>query len=158
MKIHRFKCSQELNQEIMNFSDIHKFDIDETLAEHFKDWMERHKELIEREEAFLKRHDYDDKIESKIFKSIKYYYIKKFIEKAEPPKTKRKEVQKIDPTIMKAIKDDLMRNFGLDPNFKPSATYERFKTTDDPCIKKSYKNQYYQMKNKRYNINAQQLS
>jgi hypothetical protein len=55
---------------------------------------------------------------------------------------------------MKAIKDDLMRNFGLDPNFKPSATYDKFKTNDDPLIKKSYKNQYYQMKNKQYNINA----
>lgn len=154
MKIHRFKCSPELNQEIMNFSEIHKFDEDETLAEHFKEWMERHTELIEREEAFLRRHDYDDKIESKIFKSIKYYYIKKYTEKSETKKTKRKEAQKIDPLIMKAIKDDLTRQFGLDPDFKPSSTYEAFKTTDDPMIKKSYKNQYYQMKNKRYNINA----
>ena len=113
MAIHRFKCSPELNQEIMNFSEIHKFDIDETLAEHFKDWMERHKELIEREEDFLKRHEYEDKIEGKIFKSIKYYYIKKFTEKQEHKKTKRKEIQKIDPEMMRAIKEDLTRQFEL---------------------------------------------
>ena len=78
MKIHRFKCSSELNQEIMNFSEIHKFDIDETLLEQFEGWLEVHKDLITREAEFLKRHEYDDPIETKIFKSIKYYYIKKF--------------------------------------------------------------------------------
>ena len=155
MKIHRFKCSPELNQEIMNFSEIHKFDIDETLAEHFNDWMEKHKDLIEREEDFLKRHEYEDDIKSKIFKSIKYYYIKKFTEKAEKKKHEKKEIHKIDSDVMQAIKNDLLRHFEIDPKFKPSVTYELFKTSDDPLIKKSYKNQYYQMKNKRYNIYAE---
>ena len=152
MKIHRFKCSPELNQEIMNFSEIHKFDIDETLDEHFKDWMEKHKDLIEREEDFLKRHEYEDDIESKIFKSIKYYYIKKFTEKPENKQPKKKEIHKIDADVMQAIKNDLIRNFEIDADFKPSITYELFKTSDDPLIKKSYKNQYYQMKKRHINI------
>ena len=81
------------------------------------------------------------------------YYIKKFTEKQEHKKTKRKEIQKIDPEMMRAIKEDLTRQFELDPDFKPSETYELFKTSDDPFIKKSYKNQYYQIKNIRYSIN-----
>ena len=151
MKIHRFKCSSELNQEIMNFSEIHKFDIDETLKEQFECWLEQHQDLITREEEFLKRHHYDDPIETKIFKSIKYYYIKKFTKEPEKKKEKKK-AQKIDPQIMQLIKADLAQHFDINPAFKPSETYEAFKRNDDPVIKKSYKNQYYQMKNKRYNI------
>ena len=151
MKIHRFKCSPELNQEIMNFSEIHKFDIDETLQEHFALWLEENKDLITRESEFLKRHEYDDPIETKIFKSIKYYYIKKFTREPEKKKEKKK-AEKIDPAIMQLIKTDLEQQFQTNPNFKPSETYEKFKRNDDPFIKKSYKNQYYQMKNKLYNI------
>ena len=152
MKIHRFKCSSELNQEIMNFSEIHKFDIDETLKEQFECWLEQHEDLITREAEFLKRHAYDDPIETKIFKSIKYYYIKKFTKEPEKKKVKKK-AQKIDPQMMQLIKDDLKHHFDTNPAFKPSETYDVFKKNDDPLIKKSYKNQYYQMKNKLYNIN-----
>jgi hypothetical protein len=142
----------ELNQEIMNFSEIHKFDIDETLLEQFEGWLEQHSDLITRESEFLKRHEYDDPIETKIFKSIKYYYIKKFTKEPEKKKVKKK-AQKIDPEMMQLIKDDLTHQFETNPSFKPSETYELFKKNDDPTIKKSYKNQYYQMKNKLYNIN-----
>ena len=135
----------------MNFSEIHKFDIDETLKEQFECWLEQHQDLITREEEFLKRHHYDDPIETKIFKSIKYYYIKKFTKEPEKKKEKKK-AQKIDPQIMQLIKADLAQQFDINPAFKPSETYEAFKRNDDPVIKKSYKNQYYQMKNKRYNI------
>jgi len=136
----------------MNFSEIHKFDIDETLLEQFEGWLEEHKDLITREAEFLKRHDYDDPIETKIFKSIKYYYIKKFTKEPEKKKVKKK-AQKIDPQMMEQIKADLTHHFETNPAFKPSETYEVFKKNDDPLIKKSYKNQYYQMKNKLYNIN-----
>jgi hypothetical protein len=157
MKIHRFKCSAELNQEIMNFSQIHKFDIDETLLEHFKSWCEEQADLITREEEYLKRHEYDDSIQTKIYKSIKYYYIKKFTREPEKKKEKRKAT-KLDPQIMQEIKADLEHHFQTNPDFKPSETYEKFKKNDDPLIKKSYKNQYYQIKNKLYNINERQLS
>ena len=55
--------------------------------------------------------------------------------------------------MMEQIKADLKHHFDTNPAFKPSETYEVFKKNDDPLIKKSYKNQYYQMKNKLYNIN-----
>ena len=154
MKIHRFKCSKELNEEIMNFSQIHKFDTDEILAEQWIDWMDTIKHLVERENTYLNRHDYELPIETKIFKSIKYYYIKKFLKTIvkDKPKPKR-DIKKVSNEIMKSIKANLETQFQLDPDFKPSETYEKFNITmniNDPLIKKSYKNQYYQMKNKRY--------
>ena len=163
MKIHRFKCSELLNQEIMNFAEIHKFDTDEILVEQWKDWMENEtiKSLVEQESIFLERHSYEIPIETKIFKSIKYYYIKKFLksqsqtksksnEKEKPKENLKKEIHKLSPEIIKSIKDDLRHQFETNPEFKPAETYEKFKTVDDPLIKKSYKNQYYQMKNKKY--------
>ena len=157
MKIHRFKCSHQLNEEIMNFSEIHKFDTDEILLEQWKDWMETIKELVEQESNFLERHDYEIPIETKIFKSIKYYYIKKFLKKnanTNTPVNVNKVIIKLPPDILKAIKEHLADNFETNPDFKPSETYEKFKTLtlfdDMPLIKKCYKNQYYQMKNKKH--------
>jgi hypothetical protein len=138
----------------MNFSNIHKFDIDTTLLDSFNDWIEtKHiKELIDTEEAFLLRNGYELSIRKKVFKSIKYYYIKLFnkqiIENEKIEERKKTVKQPID--LMDEIKADLKLNFEKNPKFKPSETYKLFKKNDDPFIKKSYKNQYYQMKNKMY--------
>lgn len=153
MKIFRFKFTTELNNEIMNFSDIHKFDTDENLLETFNEWIEKPhiKELMDKEQIFLERNEYEMSIEKKVYKSIKYYYIKKFIKNQKTDETvERKETVKLSIEIMNEIKEDLTRHFEKDPNFKPSETYKQFKKNDDPYIKKSYKNQYYQMKNKMY--------
>ena len=167
IKIHRFKCSEELNQEIMNFSEIHKFDTDETLLEQFTGWIDttRIQELVQIEEIYLSRHDYEVPIKTKIFKSIKYYYIKKYLndnDKSNVNVRTNKVKVKVDPEIMLLIKEDLQLHFETNPNFKPSETYEKFKTLkidkedkidEAPLIKKSYKNQYYQMKHKNKNKN-----
>jgi hypothetical protein len=152
MKIFRFKFSTELNNEIMNFSDIHKFDTDDNLVDTFNEWIEKPhiKELMDKEEVFLVRNEYEMSIEKKVFKSIKYYYIKKFIKNVAVGITERKETVKLSIEIMNEIKEDLKLQFEKNPNFKPSETYKQFKKNDDPYIKKSYKNQYYQMKNKMY--------
>ena len=48
MAIHRFKCSKELNDAIIEFSQIHKFDLKDNLIEQFDGWIETNdiKELI----------------------------------------------------------------------------------------------------------------
>ena len=152
MKIFRFKFSTDLNNEIMKFSEIHKFDTDDTLIDTFNDWIEKPhiKDLMIKEEVFLVRNEYELSIDKKVFKSIKYYYIKKFIKNIAIETAERKETVKLPIEIMNDIKEDLKLNFEKNPNFKPSETYKQFKKNDDPYIKKSYKNQYYQMKNKMY--------
>ena len=154
MKIFRFKFSNELNNEIMNFSNIHKFDIDTTLIEAFNEWIEtKHiKELLDMEEVFLLRNGYELSIKKKVFKSIKYYYIKLFNKQTVENENieERKKTVKLPIELMDEIKADLKLNFEKNPKFKPSETYKLIKKNDDPLIKKSYKNQYYQMKNKMY--------
>ena len=163
MAIHRFKCSKELNDAIIEFSQIHKFDLKDNLIEQFDGWIETNdiKELIIKEEEYLKLNEYDAPITIKIFKSIKYYYIKKFLAENDNDSTKKEKEKKkpvrIDSTISKLVQDDIKENFMVDRSFKPSESYIKFlknnEIEDEEPIKKSYKNHYYQIKNKKYYVN-----
>ena len=162
MSIHRFKCSKELNDEIINFSQIHKFDTNETLEEQWNTWMksENIMEIVENEKSYLQRNHYPSQIDVKIFKSIKYYYIKKFLK----PTMKSEEstarlVVRLPIELKNRIQEDIIKNFEQDMSFKPSESYESFKltlsqetlqTVTESSIKKCYKNQYYQLKHKKY--------
>ena len=150
MAIHRFKCSPALNEEIQMFSRKHMFNNSEDLCDNFEEWYVKPDivHLVQLEEGFLARHDYDVPIKQKIYRSIKYYYIKKFIKNEDTKPQQRTTFNKIPHEILEAIKEDLTNRFRRDATFKPSESYELFKTTDDIMIKKSYKNQYYQMKKK----------
>ncbi len=161
MSIHRFKCSKELNEEIIHFAQVHKFDTKETLFEQWETWMKTDKmmEIIENEKSYLKRHHYNSEIDVKIFKSIKYYYIKKFLKPDEKRDPLPRFVNRLPVEVKQMVQEDILRNFEEDESFKPSDTYERFKQTlspevltsvSDSAIKKCYKNQYYQMKHKKY--------
>jgi len=59
MAIHRFKCSDELNEKIMEFSNIHKFDSKDNLKEQFDSWLKINEELIEKEKKILKKNEYE---------------------------------------------------------------------------------------------------
>ena len=161
MAIHRFKCSDTLNKEIMDFSDNHKFDSKENLIEQFDSWTKETNifELIEKEKEFLQVNSYDGDIHMKIFKSIKYYYIKKFIEPEEKEKEKK---EKKRPTyfpkdFLKKIYLDIEHNFETNRLFKPADSYMIFLENNDlkdsVSVKKCYKNIYYQIKNKKYYVN-----
>ena len=156
--IHRFKFSSELNEAIQAFSNKHMFDNDETLIENFEEWYEKMAELIHTENEFLARHHYELPIKQKVFKSIKYYYVKKFKENEKNDPKRRTTFNRIPQEIMDGIKEDLIYQFNKDVTFKPAETYAKFKKEDNPLIKKSYKNQYYQMKNKLYtnNVNGEE--
>lgn len=164
MAIHRFKCSNELNDEIIKFSQIHKFDTNETLKEQWDSWMNTDKmvEIIEQEKSFLHRNHYNSQIDVKIFKSIKYYYIKLFLKPEVEKEPVTRSVNRLPIELKQKIQEDICKNFESNIAFKPSDTYEPFLKTisneslqvvGESAIKKCYKNQYYQMKHKKYDIN-----
>lgn len=159
MAIHRFKCSEALNKEIMNFSDNHKFDSKENLIEQFESWAKEKNisELIQNENEFLQINSYEGDIHMKIFKSIKYYYIKKFLQDKEKEKKVKKKPTYFPKEFLAKFYIDIESNFELNRTFKPSDTYvtflEKNELTDSNSIKKCYKNIYYQIKNKKYYVN-----
>ncbi len=157
MAIHRFKCSPEMNQAIIHFSDMHKFDDSELLDTQFQTWINTPtiQKIVEEEKNYLARHHYETDIEVKIFKSIKYYYIKKLLKTKETETDKKPRKHHTLPKELKAsIQADLEKRFAETPLFKPSETFALFDISayDLPelTIKKCYKNQYYQMKHKKY--------
>lgn len=156
MAIHRFKCSSGLNQAIINFSEKHKFDDGDNLEVQFKEWMNTLaiSEIVDNEKAFLLRHHYETDIEVKIFKSIKYYYIKKFLKPEEEKEKKPRKHKSVPPELKLAIQADLEKRFLESPTFKPSEAFATFDGSNydvpQDTVKKCYKNQYYQMKHKKY--------
>jgi len=160
MMIHRFKCSSELNDKIMEFSEIHKYDDKDTLIQKFSDWIDtpEMKNILEKESNFLQRFDYDTPINVKIFKSIKYYYIKKFLKPEEKTEKKPRNHQFLPKELKIAIQADLEKWFTESPLFKPSDSFAVFDRSGydfpESTIKKCYKNQYYQLKHKKYASNV----
>lgn len=159
MAIHRFKCSGSLNKEIVQFADVHKFDSKENLIEQFESWTKEIiiSELIEKEKEFLQDNSYEGNIHMKIFKSIKYYYIKKFLEDEVKEKVKKRKPTYFPKEFLTLIYTDIEHNFEINRSFKPSETYIVFlkqnNIEDSESIKKCYKNIYYQIKNKKYYVN-----
>lgn len=155
MAIHRFKFSPELNEQIQIFANLHMYD--ENFKESFDSWCETPNiaELITNEDEYLSRNSYTTDTKHKMYRSIKYYYVKKFTSHNEDTKKERKRVNKVSKQQIEDIKEHLVKEFEKNPAFKPSDTYEIFKNgNDDPLLKKCYKNQYYQIKNKMYNVNV----
>ena len=148
----RFKIHQsELIHEMIHFADLHKFDESCVIKSEYALWLEKHRPLIEEEKEFLQRHKYKQPLEDKIFKSIKYYYMKKNdVEKIE----KKRDYSFIPKTIMEIIKNDICEQLEKDPSFKPKLRFELFKKSismenlEESKLKKAYKNQYFQIKNK----------
>jgi hypothetical protein len=138
-KIYRFKFSKELNEKIIEFSEMHRYDDKERLKENFDNWCHDNADHIKQEWDILKDHDYKTEcdIQSKIFKSIKYYHIKKLNKQAQAQqpndnqaqnnKYKRKNETNISLSceVLREIQDFIQRN-GENDNFKPSIYYDQF--------------------------------
>ena len=148
IKIYRFKVnSQELYQEMINFSSLHKFEDKQTLKENFNNWLLKPniEGLIEDEEQLLKRSQYDfekTNMKHKIFRSIKYYHIKNLL-KSEPQENtqQKKRIKKIvfSKEFLNEVKIYLTKNVENE-NFKPALYFEYFCETYPNIIEKERNN------------------
>lgn len=153
MSILRFKCQEpKLAESLKYFANLHKYDDKVTLNIYFKEWLEQNKEYIDKERLYLEQHQYEDNIEEKLYKSIKYYYIKKYSSPNETPKKKERSYVPIPKELMIEIQQDIHKALNENPRFKPSHRFNEFKvgkSFDETRLKKAYKNQYYQIKTKK---------
>lgn len=133
-KIYRFKVnSQELYQEMIDFSSLHKFEDKQTLKESFNNWLLKPniEGLIEGEEQLLKRSQYDfekTNMKHKIFRSIKYYHIKNMLKtETQETNTQKKRIKKIvfSKEFLNEVKTYLTKNVENE-NFKPALYFDYF--------------------------------
>lgn len=135
--IYRFKISnEELYEHMIDFAKTNRFLDKQDLVDEYEKWIETPDiaMLVSEEENLLMRHSYDlnkTNIRLKIFKSIKYYHIKKLLKDVElkecvekSDKKKGKSRVKFSDTIIGLVKQELELHKG---GAKPSVCYESFK-------------------------------
>ena len=123
----------------------------------FETWLQTEpvKTLVTQEQIYLSRHKYDLPIDVKIFKSIKYYYIKKKETGMDKGPETSRTVTRLPKEVLSQMIETLDEAFVKDPTFKPS---KLFVSSDYPedlplhALKKAFNNQYYQMKHKKYGL------
>ena len=130
MAIYRFKITNpSLNEKMVEFAQYHKHEDRGTLKDSFKEWFESVEisELVEREKSILSQYNYDfnkGSIETKIFKSIKYYHIKKKLGYIEQPISILSTSSRFtfSKSFMQIIKDYLIQNHDK----APSVSFDSF--------------------------------
>jgi len=135
VKTYRFKISNDdLYQEMVLFADVNRFLNKNDLKEAYENWIEDPKInlMVCAEEEILKLNQYDlgkNNITQKIFKSIKYYHIKKMTSKApsdvlkdNTQKGKRKKEIVFSKELLEGVKQVLQKSKDL----KPSEYYKKF--------------------------------
>lgn len=180
-RIYRFKVQNEkLFAEMKEFAGSHKFESKEVLKESFESWYQSEEisAMIESEENYLARHHYDfnhNNMKNKIFKSIKYYFIKNMLKSmnlgenqnvTRESHTKNQSTFKFGKSFIECAKNHLKSSINNN-DFKPNTAFQEFleqhndiiqnekgrideinseKERDfDAKVKKMYKNQYYVM-------------
>lgn len=159
--IYRFKFTNDFQDKLNSFALIHKFDSRQDYKEAWESWMNENKEIINEEEEKLKRLGYNGDLESKMFRSVKYYFSKKSNDKCQAKK--RRVYINITKQILIEI-DNHIKIKVLRENIKPSdgytlfieefkdlinVEYERLKTNGlnkediEMKLKKTYKNRYF---------------
>jgi hypothetical protein len=134
-KTHRYDFTKEIEYKLREFAKTHeKSERKQTKQEWIK-WTEKHEQSIKEEESRLKKCGYEGDVKTKMFTSIKYYYMKKNKkekkEKKEKPEKRKKYIslshsilETIDNHIMKEINHNMEKN-GL-INIEPSSAYLNF--------------------------------
>ena len=125
IKTYHHNPSNDLVDQLMYFASVHKYDDRKTFKEEWKKWIveEEVAELIQKEVDRLKQSQYKGDALDKIYKSVRYYYVKKQLPQKDengnvlsPPQKPRKKyecldvnvLEQIDAHIMEEIKNSVM--------------------------------------------------
>lgn len=165
--IYRFKFTDDFMTEMYNFSKIHQYDDRNYFKEAWDEWKKTNDVIIRKEIYRLMQLGYSGDIDSKMFKSARYYFRKKCPQKNEP-KT-RKEYITISKELLVAIDEHILKNMSTEEK-QPKIAFISFcnenstilkKIVDqliergisdnkiiEEKIKKTYKNRYFVLINK----------
>jgi hypothetical protein len=134
-KTYRYDFSEEIECKLREFAKTHENSERKYTKQEWIKWTEEHADSIKEEETRLKKCGYEGDVKTKMFTSIKYYYIKKNkkeTKETKETKQKRKKyvslspciLETIDNHIMKEINDSMKKNGFI--NVEPSHAYLNF--------------------------------
>lgn len=121
--IYRYKFTEELTNELYNFSKIHQYDHRKDFKEAWDNWIEENEGLVGEEVRRLTNLGYDGDILDKMFKSARYYFRKKSSEKKEPQK--RRCYIGVQKELLESMDKHIMNNIN-NKEYKPSEGFALF--------------------------------
>ena len=162
VNIYRFKFTDEFTNQLYNFSKIHQYDHRKDFKEAWNKWLEEQELIVGIEVRRLTNLGYDGNILDKMFKSARYYFRKKSVQKKEP--IKRRVYQGAQKELLEAMDKHITSHIN-EENYKPSEGFDTFckeyldlikEEVNHLCkngftdsneiknkIKKTYKNRYF---------------
>jgi len=161
---YRFKFSKPTQDALVSFSDTHRLDDIPTFRRAWKNWVDAHSELIEREKNDLEKRGYTKSTIEKMYRSVRYYFKSKSTSKKEPKK------RAVYRPLNRALLEDMtrhVREVAMSEKYKPAHAYNNFYANDrynnnlkqekeriqtewgltelevEEKVKKTYKNRFY---------------
>lgn len=124
--MYRFNFSDEFKQSLVKFAAKHSEDDLETFKDNFELWQINNKYDIDNEKILLNRFGFTGNMEMKMFKSIRYYFMKRCNEKTKKPKERQRYICK-DNGFLESIKNHIQGI--MKQKLKPSVAYNKFSET-----------------------------
>jgi hypothetical protein len=131
--IYRYKFSDNFIEELCRFSKIHQFDERNEFKEAWSNWIVVNNSIIEDEIKHLVELNYDGDIMDKMYKSARYYFRKKTIEKKEP--TKRCTYVGLLKELLASMDNHIKSNIDK-KDYKPSEGFSDFCKENIELLKK----------------------
>lgn len=134
-KTHRYDFSKEIEYKLREFAKTHQTSERKHTKQEWIKWTEQHAQSIKEEEERLKKCGYEGDVKTKMFTSIKYYYMKKAkkeTKETEEKPEKRKKYISLSPCILETIDNHIMKeiNHNMEKNglinIEPSSAYLNF--------------------------------
>jgi hypothetical protein len=123
--IYRYKFTNEFTDEMFQFAKIHQYDDRKSFKEAWEIWTEKFEELISGEVRRLSNLGYEGDILDKMFKSARYYFRKKQLEKKDS--VKRRDYVCLNKTFLNIIDEHIKENIYKEKEtFKPSDGFNEF--------------------------------
>lgn len=168
MSMYRFKVqTHELEREMIEFATHHMFETRDVLKKSFNDWLLKDDihHLLENEKVIMARNNYKASLETKLFKSIKYYHIKNKLGalKEQPTEVSTPQAKKVKQvTFSPSFRNVVKKHMKTHGSIAPAKAFESFQenyrneiveelknishVTEGEFLKKMkkmYKNQHY---------------
>ena len=149
----RFKFSEEINIKLSNFGRLHSYSDKEDFTKYWSIWLNENKELIINENSRLVELGYKGNIDKKLYKSVKYYWIKLYkLENNDKSnnndKSKNETYIIISSKLLEKI--DIHINNGIMNNICPKDGFNIFLKNYEDLINKEINeiNETYNINNK----------
>ena len=111
-KIFRYKFSNNINEMLSDFGKLYSYADDEDFDKYWNEFLVTNNELISQEYERLKEQGYNGNINDKLYKSVKYYWIK--IHKLDNNKYNNNEDNQHNNTVKNERKNETYITISID--------------------------------------------